>query len=303
MRYIHRSRTGVTLACGALALMGAGPATQGQLFGEFVLVEDDVTLTGNVDGVIQPVTADVYEFRVTNQTTADVRSFSFDFAGDFLNGFNTTAWATPSLPFTPEIRVTETFLAGNGTTPIMLGDLVVDTDRRLTVAAAAVAHPADPWVASGATATLATFTTPYDAPPLNYSDNVSLVRGVLSVDYEVGVGDFVRTWTTTSDVLPMGSYLPGVYPNRSPASEFGEILTLPQDQTFSFLQNVTPGTQVNVAPGGGVRSIWLGGDASAGEGIAEINIGQAGPATGRQDHVPPEPSRRGREMHCRGRAY
>ncbi|MEM9295025.1 MAG: hypothetical protein AAGA57_04410 [Planctomycetota bacterium] len=155
------------LACTAATFASASASAQ--VVGEFVLIEDDlVALNG---------TADIWAYRVTNDTASDIRTMRLEFTGDFISG----AASLAKDPFisnpAPGLFLLETWFVGNGNaTPI--GIDIID-DGTTLAGDIGIAAP-NVYIPAGTTGTAAIFSVAPDAPPLTRADN--FVSGSVVID-------------------------------------------------------------------------------------------------------------------------
>ncbi|MEM7682608.1 MAG: PEP-CTERM sorting domain-containing protein [Planctomycetota bacterium] len=160
-------RAVLTIALLAIALVPAA-SSQARLGGFFEQLEDDITLTD--PDTFDPITADVYAFRVANNSGSDISSLDLSFTGDFINGTFSTL-TSPALPVLGPFTVAETFFPGNGVdAPTIVPATLIDDGTTLAGEGGILGGV---WVPDRTIRTVAVFTLPSDAEPMTFATNVN----------------------------------------------------------------------------------------------------------------------------------
>jgi len=157
-----------TLLIGAISLQASAVKAAG-IPAEFVFqgTQTDVVFSGTFD----PVPFYVYTLDLTNNQAEDIFTLNdIDFAGPWLQGAvtNQDGTALALSPFDPFVGGAgdnfspDTFFAGNGANPSLFGVVVDDTNN---LSAVTVSNLGTPWVAMGATQSVAVFSVPVGFVP------------------------------------------------------------------------------------------------------------------------------------------
>ncbi|MEM9294471.1 MAG: PEP-CTERM sorting domain-containing protein [Planctomycetota bacterium] len=150
--------------------VGKPSVLDGRVTGEFILVEQDVSLFDPNTG--QNVQSDVYEFVVANGFDVGIKVLTeIGFSGPFLNGAFSTL-VDSALPGSPDTRVADTFFAGNGIdTPSTGASSVGLIDDGTQLSGDVGVFAGNPWVPGGRKLSVAVFSIPAGLDPLTFSDN------------------------------------------------------------------------------------------------------------------------------------